>query len=533
MASAKCPARTRRETAFPPCRGRVDPSQTAQGSGHAKNFMTYNGGENGGPPGPTGGERCARIRDGFVPSSTRRSTVRASLIVAALLLTSLVCPPDTCGQISGTDSAALASGTLNLVLANKNGFVIAADSRMTWTTPVECRKGARKRRHCDNSQKLFRTGQRSAMVVAGFAVGRGRTPTPLDLVVASVLRKEFGPCGHKILQQSLSDRAMTVVCASDESLPAWARTDLEPALTGVASILDSGDPQPPVFEATFAGIDKKGRVLMQQQVFHGSWARLDANTLIPKYQKSRRVIPAEHFAHPTVGITGVADQILEGQYSSSDPVLTTYYGKLHAGQVALDSMGIADLTELARVILRETKKFTNLVGGPDQIGVFPVKGKPQWIMPQTLPSARSLPPRFFLNRCLAYTKGKRVASEACASGTFSEDFSRPLDEVITQFFLGCRFNGVSVALDNNYFVRSQFDGVTFKYTGNKPPFARENTYGNCTVELPEGVPVPSGSDVFDHCKKVRTKSVALDEDTVGKPVSYQKVDGRLVLPTPH
>src|SRR5437762_13613722 len=52
------------------------------------------------------------------------------------------------------------SGSLNLVLANKNGFVIAADSRGTHRTST----GVSYR---DEYQKLFRTGPRSALAIAG------------------------------------------------------------------------------------------------------------------------------------------------------------------------------------------------------------------------------------------------------------------------------------------------------------------------------------------------------------------------------
>jgi hypothetical protein len=46
------------------------------------------------------------------------------------------------------------SGTLNLILANKNGFVIAADSRRSSTTPFKCH-GVRQL-YCDDSQSFLR-----------------------------------------------------------------------------------------------------------------------------------------------------------------------------------------------------------------------------------------------------------------------------------------------------------------------------------------------------------------------------------------
>src|SRR5208282_4676766 len=81
------------------------------------------------------------------------------------------------GQRPAGDKSLIASGTLNLILANQNGFVVAADSRMSAPGPFRCTDGTQAKQgpetgffYCDDSQKLFRTGTRSAMVISGFAV---------------------------------------------------------------------------------------------------------------------------------------------------------------------------------------------------------------------------------------------------------------------------------------------------------------------------------------------------------------------------
>src|ERR1039458_3668293 len=73
-------------------------------------------------------------------------------------------------QLAPEANATLASGTLNIILANKNGFVIGADSRMSSDTSFDCE--GKLQLYCDNSQKLFRSTSHSAMAIAGFAVGR-------------------------------------------------------------------------------------------------------------------------------------------------------------------------------------------------------------------------------------------------------------------------------------------------------------------------------------------------------------------------
>ena len=76
------------------------------------------------------------------------------------------------------------SGTLNLVLANKSGFVIAADSRIT-----DPKTG----NYVDTCQKLFRTSPNSALSFAGFATALGNTP--FEFEIPAVLRSRFGKSG--------------------------------------------------------------------------------------------------------------------------------------------------------------------------------------------------------------------------------------------------------------------------------------------------------------------------------------------------
>ena len=95
-------------------------------------------------------------------------------------------PESNAGSIS-------TSGTLNILFANKNGFVIAADSRMSGKVPFQCAVTGTLQLHCDNSQKLFRTSPKSALVIAGFAIDGQNSP--LNLAIASVLLRQFGPHG--------------------------------------------------------------------------------------------------------------------------------------------------------------------------------------------------------------------------------------------------------------------------------------------------------------------------------------------------
>lgn len=383
------------------------------------------------------------------------------------------------------------------------------------------------------------------MVIAGFAAGGGGThlgDTPLDLVIASVLRRRFAPCGEKWLRHTTGGKT-EVICADEvpggrpEGVSAdstWAERNLARALTGVASL--TGQSSPPPFWATFAGIEKDGKVVLRQQFFSGSWVQAPAqNTPIPDYRvEETPIVTVQKFTPVIAGIPYIGRMVLDGLYKTSDPSITNYYRKLH-DQPALDSMSLAEMAGLARAILRKTEGLTEFVGGPDQIGIFPVSGEPEWNMPtlppDPAPQKLSLLPRFFFNECLAYTKDGRSANGPCTQGKYAEDWQHPFEETISQFFLGCRFEGVTVALDDNYFVRSQFDGVTFKYSG-KTFLPANNTYTNCKVEFSEDAALPNGSEIFDRCEKVKVKAVSLDKDTIGKPAKIENVDGQIRIPIP-
>jgi|SRR5579862_1229807 len=452
--------------------------------------------------------------------------VRLWIVLA--LTSSMVC-------LGATAQEPMSSGTLNLVLANKNGFVIASDSRRSSSTGTFLCNGIQQS-YCDDSQKLFKTSKSSAMVIAGFAAG-GRGGTPLDLAVASVLRRRFGPGGNRAFHRDGSGKT-TVVDASEVPVfegvgfdSFWTKMALGSALTGVASLYDPTSlPESDMdFIASFAGI-ADGKVVLKQQKFQGSWISSgDKTPVVPDYKVLSSDVPVDGFVHLTAGITRVADAILAGDYKTTDPAIKRYYSKLH-DQASLDSMSVDEMTELARASLRETAKFTDYVGGPDQIGTFPVNGEAQWVLPD-LPKELALSPRFWWQSCLMYIKGVPPVRRSCAKGTFFEDLQHPLDEVIAQFFLASEFNNVSVMLDNNYFVRSRFENVTFKYLG-APFLALNGTYINCRVEFSGDAALPRGSEIFDHCEKIKVKTVNLDDGTIGRPSKWELKQGGYTLPLP-
>jgi hypothetical protein len=404
----------------------------------------------------------------------------------------------------------LAAGTLNLVLANKNGFVIAADSRMSSETPFDC--NGKQQIYCDNSQKLFRTGRNSALVIAGFAVGRKNTP--LDLAVASMLRRRFGPDG-------LSRGRGTVEAASG-----WAEHALEQALTGVAALYDPSAtaPQNLFLIATFAGLDAHGVPMLRQVTFEEMWrASGPLNVVAPEYQTTSTQVTVNKFVSVRAGITCVADAILSGIYRSEDPAIRAYYQELKGG--LLDNISLEEMRALAQAILRETRNFTPLVGGQDQIGVFPVAGDVEWSLPSSLPKLTQMSPGFMLWKGLLCTTSHPPCTESGRGGfTFFQDFQGLGDDTITKFFLASEFKDIPVALDNNYFVGSCFDGATLKWRGGTFFLRASNIsqcFKQCALELPEGKELPSDSELNGKCRLIRKPEVTIEPTTVGAPVRIQ------------
>jgi hypothetical protein len=436
-------------------------------------------------------------------------TALRGIVTLTLLASMLVVQP-----VDGQDREpevrpALASGTINLVLANKNGFVIAADSRMSSETAFYCEPDGKRQLYCDNSQKLFRTGPTSAMVIAGFAVGHKNSP--LDLAIASVLRRRFGSAGLP------GDRG-TPYAASD-----WAEHALRQALIGVAALYNPAKIPAQNLSLTtiFAGFDKNGAPVLRRLLFTETWSLTGPlHVMAPEYQ----VISAEKkitkFFPVTAGITCVADAVLAGIYKSNDPVIQGYNQKLR--NKLLDDLSLQEMRALAQVILRETRNFTPLVGGEDQIGEFSVNGDVRWNLPAVLPSQTQLSPSFMLWKGLFCTNSQPQCTADGRDGlTYFQDFQHSLDEPTTKFFLASRFKDIAVALDNNYFVSSHFEGVTLKWRGGTLPFMHANTFDQCAIELPEGKDLPPDSELNGQCRLIRKPEVVVDPSTVGAPAKMQ------------
>lgn len=452
--------------------------------------------------------------------------------------------PSLFGQ-QPSSAAADTSGTLNLILANRNGFVIAADSRRSNPSAAfRCAGGVAAQKapstgyfYCDDSQKVFRLGSKEAMAIAGFA--NAGFSVPLDLSVAPILRQQFGAGGRPFMRYDTGTGVMSRQTQSEnpqEPQPfagiipdsSWVHSRIGQDLVAISSLFDPQQysPSQMEFQAIYGEITPQGQVRLLAQRFHGSWTVVGPlNKPIPIYSTEQAPLATiTRFTWCIGGVPFVAESVLAGIYKTDNAVILAYYSKRHQDG-ALNSMSVEEMSDLARAILSETRKFTDIVGGADQIGEFPVTDNANLSMP-TLPREKALAPRFDPKIALKFAKDKPVESFGVPN-IYMEDFQHSLDSVIPQFFLGSQFIDVRVVLDNNYFVRDEFDGVTFEFTG-KPFLERNNTFKNCTIEIEEGAKIDE-SDIFEKCAMVR-KKVILDKDMVGFPMMIEQHKGYVAIP---
>lgn len=373
---------------------------------------------------------------------------------------------------------------------------------------------------CDKSQKLFQAGTKSAVVIAGFAVGRARTGSPLDLSLAALLRNRFGTRG------SPGPRGKV------ENAAEWVRYKLEQDLTGIAALFDASYPSGNLYLcATFAGFNADGVPIIKQLLFKESWVPAGPAAIIaPRYDVESGEVTVNKFQAVTAGITCVANAILGGHYRTTDPVIKAYYRKRRQG--GLDNASVPEIASLARVILRETGKFTDAVGGREQIAILPVEGKPTWVL-QDLPTDTELGARFELSKGVSCSGG-----HPCTRGEpgYFEDFTHPVNEAIPNFYLASVFNGATVALDDNYFVRNIFQNVRLKWQGRQFPYLFGNTFrAPCVLELPENSDLPNDpqtADLLNNCRVERKLEVAIDPGTVGIAGKWEAIGHPCVAQNP-
>ncbi len=242
------------------------------------------------------------------------------------------------------------------------------------------------------------------------------------------------------------------------------------------------------------------------------------NLATPFYDMQPTSTVVENFVALSAGIDGVARNILDGTVDTRDERILSYYRSRSKQQ--LDDLSLDSLQNLAVAILEETKRASVYVGGPNQIGVFPKRGRVRW----TLPKLATDETRFhstILNVGFTYTpEGFTPEEYSLAHGKkmvtqFGVSLVQPFDQAFIQVFVGSWFRDIPVSLDGNAFAGNHFVNTTFKYQGGSFYFPPSNSIAaGCTLEIPPGVAVPP---ILNSCILSRQPSVVLT-GTMGAPI---------------
>jgi hypothetical protein len=422
-----------------------------------------------------------------------------TVATVAILATGQSIPANTTGNREAS------SGTLNLVLANRNGFVIAADSRRT----------AANGHHWDDSQKLFSVGKRSALVIAGFAAAAA-PGTPLDVQVSALLREHF--------DDKLQKRKVSFI---GQDVSGWMRLPMAQELQVVGAVFGSFGYYQMDMSAIIAGYDVNNKPKIVRFEFKPQLQPYGpALTMLPVFDTEITSIDVKGFKWSSAGIDSIANAVMAGTYASSDQRIVRYYTARERNQ--LDRVPLEVLRQLAEAILDETQKSTVLVGGPSQIAVFPHGGNARWLAPEMQSSKQRVLRTILWLGGPSNVKRQDGQHFTMRMSAF-EDLTRPVTEQYTQVFVGGVTQDVDVALDGNIFAGCMFSDVTFKYKGGSFWFGDNNTLQRCEVEIEQGSALPPGTPLERKCRIIPKVGVQTDKFTVGTPLKPTHVG--CIIPT--
>jgi len=349
------------------------------------------------------------------------------------------------------------TGSLNLVLANRNGFVIAADSRG--------REHPKGNQYRDRYQKLFRTGPRSALAIAGLLAG-GVKPFELETIARIV--RHFGPTG-------LNDGR-----GEPDMVGWWLEDEFRHQLQKLAAVLTTFKGYPGLdlrLIATVVGFNANGDIILEQVQFVPDGVVI-GNIPTIKATLSKSVV--HDFEWRAAGATGIAEAVLHGRLEAPMPALADYLQFRREGR--LGSMSVEQMVGLAEVIFRETMSRERGVGGAVQMAMLPREGKGQWKLTPSSPLVTALGGSGLLIG----------ATNPFMSRDWQEaahwEWVQNFDSLETDYtFVKNHFHDLTIPLDQNDYYGNVFERCTFLYTGGTRISYGRNSETNCAVQIAPGV----------------------------------------------
>jgi hypothetical protein len=355
-------------------------------------------------------------------------------------------------------------GTVNILLANRNGVALVTDSRLSNEHYQPVGDGA----------KLFVLDDRTICSIADFysdagPLTNGLRPAYTDAPgILKMLLKKFSVYPNRSKE--------SVSLKLDDLINIYSFT-----LSTLANLnLISGSKQAPSgAELTIVGYEGK-ELHVSQATLKPVWS-----SNIWQYEqldKKDRVVADTLFTR-FAGITDVADAVLANPKEKSvtnDPILSYFTNEIarNGGQ----DLSVEDLRQAAdQLKVKTSARYPNVVGG-----------KTQSI---TMSDGRILSQDLLVSQPDSEGIGAIGVSLVCCL-TFDAPVGsegsifKPADRgrALSAVFVDVRFRGGQQSLDGNAYIRSEFVNCKLKYNGTGPVFFDElNTITNCTLEVGKGV----------------------------------------------
>lgn len=341
-------------------------------------------------------------------------------------------------------------GTLNVVLANKNGFVVITDSMVTSIS----RQGTEQLPN--PAQKLFRIDERTVATIAGF--GSGTIPTA----------PEFNTSAAGILGRYIRELEKNPDSAFSEKLTALSFT-FNFYLSSFANIsaVVSGDIPPGLYEfqMLLAGYEPDGtakvaRLVLRTSIALGPDGQRTFSSFVE--QATSKTVHKE-FVFETAGQDDIAQNVLLNPDSYQDiSVVQKYAEAMQKDRGA--SMSLEEMEQLARFLIQITEQRYTSVGGERQLAILE-KGKIQSVEQRQFPAVQG--PMFFNLITGNHLEGPRAIVLKNAVGLWVNNHFKRDQRVI----------------DGNYFFGNEFVDSQIRYDGGVTHFDPSNRIVNSVLVI--------------------------------------------------
>ncbi len=356
-------------------------------------------------------------------------------------------------QMAAQNVAAPTHGTVNIVLANKNGAVVVTDSRLSYNGSAR-----------GDGPKLFRLDSTTICAIAGFYSDQGPTAPTGSFPAATTI-----PYMVTRYQHQLGGRNPLTL---DQKLDIFAGVfQFELGFVAAArQAASQGQSSPSVSQITLIGFEKSKIVILSEDLV----PHIDSGVLTYLAKNKLRQEVASEFVTHLAGITDVAATTLKNPdvaRSSKDPILHFMGNSLVTDGGA--NLTVHDLALIARKLASLTaSRYPNEVGGPLETAEL-ADGKV--LSFDSIPSDDNI------------FQGMRMRFPGMKAHHTSSAISpiQPPDIVLVE---DGEFDHTSQVLDNLIIVSSKFEGSHLRYNGSpRTYFGSDNLLVDTDLTLGPGV----------------------------------------------